>query len=153
AALRDEASHHLLAECFARNDDTLRLGTPEMEEMSLAATRWPMQCQGSGWPIRPPVYPAKCCGIAVRDQEIGAAQSNAARQIERELHHYSGTRTGRVTRTGDGPNLFTRLPPNARGCGPTAADRSTPKRPWSWQPQSPALHRPGRLRRRGPVEP
>src|SRR5436305_5696555 len=95
AALRDEASHHVLAECLARNDDSLRLGTPEMEEMSLAAMRWPMQCKGSGWPIGPPVYPAQRCGIAVRDQEIGAAQSIAAGQIEGELHRYSRTGIGR----------------------------------------------------------
>src|SRR5437763_409503 len=153
AALRDEASHHLLPECLARNNDTLRMLTPEMEEMRLAATRWPMQRQGSSWPIRPPVYPAKRCGIAVRDQEIGAAQSNAAGQIEGELHHYSITRTGGVTRAGARPDLLTGLAPSARGCGPTAGDKSIPKRPWSRRPQSPALHRPGRRRRRGLVEP
>src|ERR1700760_2679825 len=128
-ALRDETRHHLLPERFAMYDHARCLGTPEMEEMRLSAARRPMQGKGSGGPILPSVYPGNGCGVAVRNQEIGAAQSGATGQIEGELHRYPGTPIRPVTSTSAPPSTFIVPAPSARGCVPTAGDRSIPKRP------------------------
>src|SRR6516162_8770343 len=79
APLRDEACHQLLGQRFAGYDDTRCLGAPEIDEMSLAASRRPVERQSSRRPIGPSVYPADGLDVAVRNQKIGSAQAYAAR--------------------------------------------------------------------------
>src|SRR5690242_12412116 len=85
-AIEDEIRRQLLGQRFAGYDDTRCLGAPEIDKVCLTAACRPVKRQGSEGPIGPPVDPADRRGVAVRDQEIGAAEPCAAREVESELH-------------------------------------------------------------------
>src|SRR4029077_17969810 len=116
-----------------------------MDQMRLATARRPMERQGSGWPIGPPVYPADRRGVAGRDAEIGATPGYAPGQVEGELHRYAGIRSGPETETGARPIGLTEPAPSGRGSAPTERDRSIRKRLWSRLPQCLAQGPSGRL--------
>ena len=113
---------------------------PEMDEMRLAATLRTMQHECPGRPIGPSVDPADRRGVAVRNQEVGAAQGCAAGQVEGELDH-SGINADRAR--------LTTPAPSARECAPIARDRSAPKPALSRRPQCPRTRPSGQDRRRG----
>src|SRR6266851_8403548 len=69
---------------------------PEVREMALARARRAMQDEPRGlrWcrPIGPALDPVESGGIAFRNEEVGAAERRAMRQIDRQLPHRSRVR-------------------------------------------------------------
>jgi len=71
-------------------DDGRRALAPEMGEMRLATARRTMQNERSRRPIGPPIDPADGLGIAVRSEEIRAAERGRLTEIEGQLCHAEG---------------------------------------------------------------
>src|SRR6516162_6656817 len=144
--------------------------------MRLAATRLAVQQKCARGPIGPAIDPAYGRGVALRDEEVRAAERCVAGETQGQLNHCSGSQnrsTGHepprtaddamtitievearqhprrgCRRQGAEPNArLKETAPNCRGSEPTAPGTISPKRLSSGQLRYPEQHRTNRVRR------